>query len=301
MRAEAQRQFGRPAGSTPSASENATDPETGALETGATESGGEATVSRAQGGSGDPADSSRGTPPGATEPAESTGGGEPAQSTGAAVSTDAPVEAPATGQAPDAALLLADADEAYSGLRSLRAAFVQRVDLPLVDRTAQGHGTWYQVGRGRFRMDFIDPPDDVFVSDGEFLWLYQPSATPGQAIKSPLGGAGGQAAGGADVLANILSEARSSYDAVYEGTAIVSGVRSHVITLTPRGPSEYRLVRVWVADRDRLVRRFRIEEQNETIRTVTLAELEPNVALPDSLFRFTPPEGVEVFDRGGGP
>jgi len=201
-------------------------------------------------------------------------------------------------QEPAAALLLEEADAAYSGLTSLRAAFVQRVDLPLVDRTAQGHGTWYQAGRGRFRMDFVDPPDDVFVADGSSLWLYQPSATPGQVIKAPLGG-GGQA-GGADVLANILSEARASYDADYEGTAIVSGKRCHVIALTPRGPSEYRLVRVWVADGDRLVRRFRIEEVNETIRTVTLAELEPNVPLSDSLFRFTPPAGVQVFDRGGG-
>jgi len=55
-------------------------------------------------------------------------------------------------------------------------------------------------------------------------------------------------------------------------------------------------VRVWVAAEDRLVRRFRIEEENETIRTVTLADLEPNVPLADSLFLFSPPPGVPVFE-----
>jgi outer membrane lipoprotein-sorting protein len=203
---------------------------------------------------------------------------------------------PPTGQEPTAESILADADGAYSGLASLRASFVQRVDLPLVDRSAQGHGVWLQEGRDRFRMDFTEPADDLFVADGEFLWLYQPSATPGQVIKSALTG-GGQAAGGADVLGRILSEARASYDAVLEGSAIVSGVRTHVISLTPRGPSEYRLVRVWIADSDRLVRRFRIEEENETIRTVTLADLEPNASVDGALFAFTVPDGVQVFER----
>ena len=76
---------------------------------------------------------------------------------------------------------------------------------------------------------------------------------------------------------------------------IVSGVRTRELRLIPRGPSDYREVRVWVADDDRLVRRFRIVEQNETIRTVTLADLEPNVSLPSSLFDFVLPEGAEVF------
>jgi outer membrane lipoprotein-sorting protein len=287
LRAEAERQFGRPSESQPTGAAPAESepPGSASAESPPGESGTVDDPDPPSGGAVDP------TP----DPLE-----DPPSGAGAAQTqdTEAPTEPP-TGQEPAAALLLEEADAAYSGLTSLRAAFVQRVDLPLVDRTAQGHGTWYQAGRGRFRMDFTDPPDDVFVADGTSLWLYQPSATPGQVIKSPLGG-GGQAAGGADVLANILSEARASYDADYEGTAIVSGERCHVIALTPRGPSEYRLVRVWVADGDRLVRRFRIEEQNETIRTVTLADLEPNVPLPDSLFDFTPPDGVEVFDRGRG-
>lgn len=194
---------------------------------------------------------------------------------------------------PDA--ILAGADAAYAGLSSLRAAFVQRIDVPLLDRTSQGHGVWYQEGRDRFRMEFIDPPEDVFVADGEFLWLWQPSANPNQVIKSALAG-GSRAAGGADVLGRILSEARASYDAVYEGTAIVSGETTHVIALTPSGASDYRLVRIWVATGDRLVRRFRIEEENETIRTVTLASLEPDVPLADSLFLFIPPPGVPIFE-----
>ena len=305
LRAEAEREFGRPAtgesgreaAATPSPEASAAGEADGRAETG---QGGRAPGGRegasparvASSGSVDPEGGSAETRgPSAAPPTPDPRLADPdAPSAGVSETT------PPTGQEPTAESVLADADAAYSGLSSLRAAFVQRVDLPLVDRSAQGHGIWLQEGRDRFLMDFTEPADDVFVADGEFLWLYQPSATPGQVIKSALEG-GGQAAGGADVLGRILSEARASYDAVYEGSAIVSGVRTHVIALTPRGPSDYRLVRVWIADADRLVRRFRIEEENETIRTVTLAELEPNVPIDPSVFVFVVPDGVQTFER----
>jgi len=284
-RADAERQFGRPVADTADAGNPAVvEPvvvaakaaESKAAEVGPT-------------GSGPPPDKvAQSTAPGARE---ELSGSVPSPSTPLpAGDTPSPVTPSVD---PDA--IMAGADEAYSALSSLRAEFVQRVDVPLLDRTSQGHGAWYQKGRNRFRMDFVDPPEDLFVADGEFLWLWQPSANPNQVIKSSLAG-GTRAAGGADVLGRILSEARTSYDAVYDGRAIVSGVATQVITLTPRETSEYRLVRVWVAVDDRLVRRFRIEEENETIRTVTLADLEADVPLPDSLFVFHPPEGVSVFE-----
>ena len=190
---------------------------------------------------------------------------------------------------------LAMADSAYRRLPSLRARFEQRVEVPLLERTNTGIGIWYQRGRDRFRMDFTEPPDDLFVADGTYLWLYQPSQQPDQVIKAELAGDAAQA-GTADLLGRILAEARTAYEAAYEGTETVSGVDTHVIALTPRGPSEYRLVRVWIAAPDRLVRRFRIEQENEMVRTVTLAALEPGVPLADSLFRFVVPEGVDVYE-----
>jgi len=190
--------------------------------------------------------------------------------------------------------LLAVAQAAYDRLGSLRAGFVQRLEVPLLDRTSEGRGTWYQRGTGFFRMDFDDPPDDVYVADGTFLWLYEPSARPAQVIRSRLGT--GAEARTVDILGQILSEARTNYRASYAGREEVDGVRAHVVELAPKGASRYRDVRVWIGVEDRLVRRFRIEEENGSIRTVTLSRLEPEVPLADSLFQFTPPAGVQVFE-----
>jgi outer membrane lipoprotein-sorting protein len=190
--------------------------------------------------------------------------------------------------------LLSGAEDAYASLTSLRASFLQVMEVPLLERSSGGTGVWYQKGRNRFRMDFEDPPDDEIVADGTYLWIYHPSQTPRQVIRSELAREGTDS-GTADLLARILSEARTSYTSSYDGRETVGGVEAHVVSLTPLGRSPYRLVRVWIAPGDRLVRRFQIVEVNESIRTVTLSNLEPNAALPDSLFRFTVPPGADVF------
>lgn len=197
-------------------------------------------------------------------------------------------------QAFDVTALLAAAEDAYASLTSLRASFVQVMEVPLLERTSRGTGMWYQKGRARFRMDFEDPPDDELVADGTYLWIYHPSQNPEQVIRSELGVAGADS-GTPDLLARILSEARTGYDAHYDGRGMLDGVELHIVTLMPTGRSPYRSVRIWIGTRDRLVRRFRIVEVNESIRTVTLSNLEPNAALADSLFRFTVPPGADVF------
>lgn len=194
----------------------------------------------------------------------------------------------------DVVEVLAGAEDAYSSLASLRASFLQVMEVPLLDRTSSGTGIWYQKGRNRFRMDFEDPPDDEIVADGRYVWIYHPSQNPRQVIRSELA-AGETDSGTADLLARILSEARTSYDARYDGRESIDGVTTHVVNLTPIGRSPYRSVRIWIGSQDRLVRRFQIVEKNESIRTVTLSDLEPNAALADSLFRFTVPPGADVF------
>lgn len=199
--------------------------------------------------------------------------------------------------APEVARILARAERTYADLSSLRARFRQTIEVPLMDRRRDGHGIWYQAGRGRFRMDFLEPPEDEIVADGIHLWLYYPSTNPKQVIKSPLG-SGETRAGTADVLARILEEARTAYEGTYAGRERVAGVETHRIALAPLDPgSPYRRVRVWIGVEDDLVRRFEITEANETVRTVTLTQLEPNVPIPEGTFRFTPPADADVFAR----
>ena len=216
---------------------------------------------------------------------------------------DAPVETDAPSARADAGsgevvdqgveTLLARAEAAYAGLDRLRAAFSQRIENPILGRTRDGNGTWLQAGTNLFRMDFAVPAGDLYVADGSCLWLYEPSLHD-QVVVSRL--EEGVEIGTIDILGRLLAEARSRYDAVDAGVEAVDGAETRVVRLTPREfPARYVEVRLWIGVADDYVRRFRLEEENETVRTVTLTRLEPQAPIEPSQFAFTPPPGVPVF------
>ncbi|WP_420635273.1 LolA family protein [Candidatus Palauibacter sp.] len=233
--------------------------------------------------------------PGATEPEDARGEEavreDPSSSEGDA---GLPATPPPSGSAVvEVDSLLALADAAYVRLERLRAAFSQRIENPLLGRTREGTGTWHQAGRNRFRMDFDDPPDDIYIADGSCLWLYEPSLHD-QIMVSRL--EEGVELGTIDILGRLLSEARTRYSAVDAGAEEIDGVETRVVLLTPRDlPARYVEVRLWIGISDRYVRRFRIREENETVRTVTLTRIEPQVPIDLSVFEYTPPAGVPIF------
>lgn len=214
----------------------------------------------------------------------------------AAVGATFALTPPVVAQSPDdVRRVLARADSVYDALGSLEAEFEQTIDVTLLGRSRTGSGTWYQKGRGRFKMDFTDPADDVIVADGSHLWLYYPSTHPNQVIRSTID-ANVTGAGMVDLQGRIFDEASEGYDAVLEGREEIDGHETLRILLTPQGESPYRHVRVWVDSDSYLVRKFEIMERNETLRTVVLRDLRPNRPIADGVFSFTPPAGVDVFE-----
>lgn len=189
--------------------------------------------------------------------------------------------------------LLALANSAHASRQRLTAVFAQRIENPLLGRTREGRGSWYQAGRDRFRMDFDEPDGDVYVADGSCLWLYEPSLHD-QVMVSSL--EEGVEIGTIDILGRLLSEARTRYNGVDEGTEEIDGVETRVVSLTPRElPARYVEVRLWIGTPDRHVRRFRIREENETVRTVTLTRLDPDAPIAPSMFEYVPPADVPIF------
>lgn len=199
------------------------------------------------------------------------------------------------GGEPEVRDLLGRAEVRYDALTSMRAEFDQKIEIPLLGRERSGSGHWYQKGRGRFKMEFTEPRGDVIVADGASLWLYYPSTHPGQVIRSTID-ANVTGAGMVDLQGRIFEAAAAAYDAELVGREEVEGRSTWQVSLTPRGDSPYRGVRVWIDTKDLLVRRFEIVEENETIRTVVLRDLRPDVGIPDDVFRFSPPPGTDVFE-----
>jgi chaperone LolA len=204
-----------------------------------------------------------------------------------------PAAAPTPQQAADANAILQRAERAQEAIRSMEAEFVQDVSIPLLNQTQRSRGTLFHRRPDRFLMRFSDPEGDIIVADGRHLWMYYPSTDPRQVIRTAMAQGGQQV----DLHREFLSNATERYSATLTGTESAAGRAAHVLVLTPRGPSPYQRIRVWVDQQDALVRQFEITEENDSVRRLELRNLRLNHTLPDQLFRFTPPPGAQFFDH----
>jgi outer membrane lipoprotein carrier protein len=207
------------------------------------------------------------------------------------------VEAPApltAAEDPEIAAVLRRAAGVYAGARSLQADFSQRSMNPILRTTVASQGTLYQRRPDRFLMRFSDPAGDLIVSDGSHFWVFYPSVDRKQVLRMPAS----MGAGGVDLQAQFVGDPLERFTAVSEGREEISGRSSYVLLLTPRQPIGYRSLKIWVDPEDYLVRRFEVTEESGIVRHFELSNLRLNPTLSDDLFRFTPPEGAQVVDRG---
>lgn len=192
--------------------------------------------------------------------------------------------------------LLDRAVAAWSRVKTARATFDQTIVNPLTDRTLTSSGEYQQQRPGKLSVRFNDPATDRIVADGKYVWLYLPSTTPGQVIRSRLGEGG---TGTVDLTAQFLTSPRSRYDITPIGAKTVAGRATHSFRLVPKAGHEapFKSAVVYIDDADASVRQFQVTEASGLQRTVTLTSFRANAPVDAGSFAFTPPAGTRVVDR----
>jgi outer membrane lipoprotein-sorting protein len=197
------------------------------------------------------------------------------------------------GQQPSAHAVLEAAAERYEAVETLCADFVQELAVPLLDESRTGQGRMCQTQPDRFAMRFSEPPGDAVVVDGTWVWVFYPSLNEKQVIRFPIGGG----SRGFDFHREFLHDPASKYEATYEGRETVGGHDTHRIRLVPRGPASYQAAVIWIDAGSPVLRRVRIEDENGTVRTVTLSAVDLDPAVDADWFTFTPPPGALIISR----
>jgi outer membrane lipoprotein carrier protein len=184
---------------------------------------------------------------------------------------------------------------AWQGAKTVRASFEQTLTNPLTGSEVTARGEFQQQGRNRIGIRFTDPAGDRIVADGRALWIYIPSTTPGQVIRSSLT----QGANSVDLTGQFLTSPRSRYNISAAGTTSVGGRPARGLLLVPKreGSQPFTRATVWVDDRDGLVRQFEVTDQNGVTRRVRLTSIQTNVPVDAAAFRFTPPAGIRVVQQ----
>jgi len=202
---------------------------------------------------------------------------------------------PTVRQSDDPWPVLDHASQTYQTISTLTADFVQIILNPMIGSPDTTRGRLYQMRPSRFAMRFTSPKGDRIVADGRYLWLYTPSTTPGQVIRSRIPDVGTT---GPNLIGQFVEHPRERYDARYVREDSLGGRTADVIALTPKEPDQpYRAAVIWVDREDGLVRRIEITEPGGQQRTVLLDKLQVNRGAPGREFTFSPPAGVRVVDQ----
>ena len=197
-------------------------------------------------------------------------------------------------RAQDGGAILDRAVAAYARVTSMRADFVQEVTDPMIGGGEPTRGEFLQQRPGRFALRWSRPRGDLIVADGQYLWVYLPSSTPDQVVRTRLTGRAGESA---DPIAEFLDRPRERFSVAYVRAGQTGGRDADVLALTPLDRNAaYTRVLVWVDRQDALVRRIEITEASGAVRRFSFDRLRVNVRVPASAFTFRPPPGARVVD-----
>ena len=182
----------------------------------------------------------------------------------------------------------------YTGSRALRASFTQRMKNPITLSETSSAGTYLQRGPGVFDVSFSQPAGDRIVSDGRTLWVFVPSATPGQVLKMPVGV---NAPGGVDLVGQFFTSPSRKFTVTDGGTAAVGGVALRQLVLVPKSEMGMTRAVLWVVPATGALKQLEVTEPSGLVRTLSFTTIERGVALPAGAFTFTVPKGITVVDQ----
>lgn len=184
---------------------------------------------------------------------------------------------------------------AYARLNSMRAEFRQTLTNPLTGNTQTTNGVILRKKPNLLSINFES--GDRVAADGDTLWVYLPSSTPGQVMRMPYTGSN---AISVDPAEQFLNSPRTRFTVTSSGTATVGGRATHAVTLVPkRANANLTSAKVWIDDGDSSIRQFDVETPNGLKRHVVITSFTANPVLSTSSFRFAVPKGAKVIDQAG--
>jgi outer membrane lipoprotein carrier protein len=192
----------------------------------------------------------------------------------------------ANAPAPESADSLARrVEERHRRAADLTARFTQTYRSGLLGREVVERGVLSLKRPGRMRWEYRDPEKKVFVSDGKTFYFYVPadkqvivrSQADERNLPSML------LAGRGDLL--------NHFEVAREPTSSPSGAR---LRLVPRR-ADPEIGRLFLdVDQDARIRVIEVEDAQGNLSRFAFDDIRENVGLPDRIFEFEVPKGVEV-------
>lgn len=182
--------------------------------------------------------------------------------------------------------ILKQVDDHYNHLASLKTRFTERYTGLGMDRTEAG--TLLLKKPGRMRWDYATPAGKTFVLDGKYAWSYTPGDA--QVQRSP-----------AKLIEDLRSPLRfllghTQLEKELEHLDVAARPGGFQITGIPKGAGNRIKQLLLKTTMDGQISTIHLEEVDGAVTEFTFTESQENVKIPESEFRYTPPDGVAVID-----
>lgn len=185
---------------------------------------------------------------------------------------------------PVATIFAGPLDQYFANLKTFSADFSQTL-VQGMDQMQNTRGILYIKSPDKFRLEYTAPYVQIYVADGKKLWQYDEDLE--QVIIKPQG----------QILANspliVLSNAKNlhkNYHVEPQGTW--NGQKWYM--LKPKS-ADTNFEQVRLAFKGKKLSTMELKDSFGQFSRLTFQNVKNNIPLSESLFTFTPPEGVDVI------
>jgi outer membrane lipoprotein carrier protein len=194
-------------------------------------------------------------------------------------------------KSPELAKLAAKIDRHYNELKSMRAQFSESYHGTGTSKAESGI-LWLKQP-GKMRWEYQQPREKLFISDGKTAWFYVPGEQ--QARKAPV-----------SKIDDIRSPLRFLLGKTkllkeFRELGFAPNIKSEnpgdlVLRGAPKGMEDRVSLVVLEVTPDGRIDRIMLEEVDGAITDFRFTEETENIQVSENLFKFNPPEGVQVVD-----
>lgn len=182
---------------------------------------------------------------------------------------------------------VAQLESFFQTTNTLSGDFTQQVFETKGPRISQSSGSFELARPGQFRWSYLKPHEQILVSDGHKLWIYDKdlAQVTVRAVGKALGRAPITLLGGSAPL-------RESYTLSDDGSR--NGLSW--VKLVPKDLKNSQFQRVLLGLKGSSVQQMVMFDQFGHRTVIAFSHLKRNASLPAKDFKFVPPKGVDVVD-----
>jgi outer membrane lipoprotein carrier protein len=190
--------------------------------------------------------------------------------------------------------IISNIQQSYDAIYDFEARFVQesRVKSWSAAQVQKAEGVVYFKKEGKMCWDYQKPTPQRIISDGKKLWFYEPEDKQVTVSKVSTGL---QSQISADLLTGKANLKRDFKVALINSQEKEDKGRI-ILELTPKTPqSNLNRVILKIDEKTFHIYQTEVYDLFDNFTRITFSQMKININLPDSLFVFTPPKGVEIL------